>query len=542
MDEVLEDDSFSKHRKMNRSKKWSKVFTESVTTRAPIVEKETIQRGEGVAVYFAKTAVAKKLHSLAKIKLYERSFTCRRTIENLKPPSELVFYRPHWKVSTLCDICMKPALSDSIICNFCDIIVHIGCHEISPEESAFVFTPKTNAITPKALTTPKNNLLTPKKTPDPPGTPKITGSKLDYSKILVCKNCRETQREEEKLHHVDYEKVCEERRLHLFGKYLSKIVYTHVTRRNYLRQKQGITKIQSILRGYFMRKRFLQFRRRSLRVLHMQPTLLPKLDSKSMLIFTIFDNVKNVQLFRLDRQCDRMSEEGFIIPGIATSVNFVLTLVTLEGQHHLIVGQASFSLRDVDPYQVQEITFTLSGNIVWPPLESREEKILFDLSSDRASNPHKVFKFRYTPIHPVLSMVATTTAPPLDILRRPVESYMISSHSAMNATSKAKERTSRWFICLAELKLVFYQFMGDSKQRYAVNIRDTTVAVSKEELKTVIVNFGDRKKWLINFSNPGEAKKFAFTVNESKKALDGSSIYFKSSGVPPFVYNQSLIS
>ena len=144
-------------------------------------------------------------------------------------------------------------------------------------------------------------------------------------------------------------------------------------------------------------------------------------------------------------------------------------------------------------------------------------------------------------MHPVLSMVANVTAPPLDILRRPVESYMITSHSAASAAAKAKERTSRWWICLAELKLTFYQFVGDSKQRYSVNIKDTTVAVSKDQTKTAIVNFGDRRKWLINFNSPAEAKKFAFIVGESKRALDGTSIYFKGSGPVSFVYNYSMI-
>lgn len=300
-----EEEDFSKHRKMNRSKKWSKVFAESVQTRAPIVEKESLYRGENMTVFFAKNAVAKKLQSMAKVKLNQRSFTCKRTMENLAPPSELAQYRPYWKVSTLCDICMKPALSDSIICNFCDIVVHIGCHELSPQDSAFFsFTPKT-VPTPKFLTTPRNT-ATPRSLC---GTPKV-GVTVDYGKVLMCKNCRETKKAEEALHLQDYDKVVEERRLQLFGKYLSKIVFTFATRKNYLRQKKGITKIQSVLRGHLMRKRFLQTRRRSLRVLHMQLTQLPKLDSKSMIVFTIFDNVKNIQLFRLDRQCDRMTDEG----------------------------------------------------------------------------------------------------------------------------------------------------------------------------------------------------------------------------------------
>lgn len=118
---------------------------------------------------------------------------------------------------------------------------------------------------------------------------------------------------------------------------------------------------------------------------------------------------------------------------------------------------------------------------------------------------------------------------------------MISSHNMANATSKAKERTSRWWICLAELRLSFYQFVGDSKTRFSANIKDTTVAVSKDQNKVAIVNFGDRKKWLINFSTSAEAKKFAFVVAESKKALDGLSLYFKT-GPVNWVYNTAIMN
>lgn len=360
----MEEGDFASHRTMNRSKKWSKVFAESVHSRAPIEEKVQIARGDNVTVFFAKNAVAKKIHALAKIKLYQRSFSCKRTIENLKPPNDLIHFKPSWKTSTLCDICMKPALSDSILCHFCDLVVHIGCHELRQEDSLFPMTPKmfntpTNLTTPRSISTPKV------RTPSTAGTPghaKIL-PRQPTGKVLVCKACRETQVEEYRLHEKDYEKVVDERRMHLFAKYLSKIVYTFVTRRKFLRQKEGITKIQSILRGYFFRKRFVMFRRRYLRVLHLQPLVIPKLDNKSMLVLTVFDNVKNVQLFRLDRQVERMSEDGFIIPGMATTVNLVLTLVVVEGQNHLIVGQASFSLRDVDAFKPQDITFTLSGNI-----------------------------------------------------------------------------------------------------------------------------------------------------------------------------------
>ena len=54
---------------------------------------------------------------------------------------------------------------------------------------------------------------------------------------------------------------------------------------------------------------------------------------------------------------------GFVIPGIPTNVNFVLTLVVLEGPHQMITCQGIFSLRDVDPFLAQDVVFNLTSNI-----------------------------------------------------------------------------------------------------------------------------------------------------------------------------------
>jgi hypothetical protein len=265
---------FASHRKINRTKKWSKVYIDDVHSRVPIHEVQEHQRAENMTIYFAKNAIAKKMHQLAKVKLYDRTFSCKRTMENLHPPKELGPYRPHWKSSVLCDVCYEPALHDSVICKACNVVIHSTCHYQADHSS-------------------------------------LLSSKVKVSEFtLTCRNCHETMKDEEKLHESELSKVLEERRLKLFGKYLSKIMYTHVLRRRFLRQRAGITLIQAIVRGHVMRKKFIQYRRRSLRVLYFEASHIPRVDGKSLIVFTAFDPVKNMQLFRVDRQVDRLENEG----------------------------------------------------------------------------------------------------------------------------------------------------------------------------------------------------------------------------------------
>jgi hypothetical protein len=54
---------------------------------------------------------------------------------------------------------------------------------------------------------------------------------------------------------------------------------------------------------------------------------------------------------------------GFIIPGIAATVNLIMTLVIFEASRLVVAGQAVVSLRDINASEVQELVFNICTGI-----------------------------------------------------------------------------------------------------------------------------------------------------------------------------------
>lgn len=136
-------------------------------------------------------------------------------------------------------------------------------------------------------------------------------------------------------------------------------------------------------------------------------------------------------------------------------------------------------------------------------------------------------QIKYNAVSTVTSYCAHIQGPPLDILRRTADHYY---HNTRNKNNSAAERKTKWWICLVELNLLFYQYLGDTKPRYAVYLADATTQIPKDSVNSsssALISFSDKRKWLLDFETPFEAKRFVYTMNESKKAMEGTSIFFK---------------
>ena len=158
-------------------------------------------------------------------------------------------------------------------------------------------------------------------------------------------------------------------------------------------------------------------------------------------------------------------------------------------------------------------------------------------------------RLRYSPQNPVTSFCNMISAPPLDILKRAAEvgvkktrraptasqsTTSISNTAIPNApggSSSGNYRNSRYWICLHQLKLWFYQYYGDAAPRFASDVKDCACVVMLDKghptsLVTLIHN--DQRTWVLEFPSRQEATKFEVALNESKKAVfESRSIYAK---------------
>lgn len=134
-------------------------------------------------------------------------------------------------------------------------------------------------------------------------------------------------------------------------------------------------------------------------------------------------------------------------------------------------------------------------------------------------------------------------APPLDILKRGPE---LKRDEYGGGAKKNKEdggdgepvdvgidkkgRTSRWWVCLSEHKIYFYQFYGDSDPRFIADLSNAVAYFGRDGLSAVTVTFPDRN-WVFDFDQREYASRFHFAIEEGRKAIMGSSIIIKKNDI-----------
>ena len=123
-------------------------------------------------------------------------------------------------------------------------------------------------------------------------------------------------------------------------------------------------------------------------------------------------------------------------------------------------------------------------------------------------------------------------APPIDVLRKAAEIYSGLKRDIPYATDR---RSSRYWLVLIELKLIFFQNFGDTKARFSSNIHDTEVTL-QNDLTSVRLCFPDKRTWVFEFESKLLAKRFEFSILESQKHyFNKSSLYIKGNRYEDFL-------
>lgn len=138
-----------------------------------------------------------------------------------------------------------------------------------------------------------------------------------------------------------------------------------------------------------------------------------------------------------------------------------------------------------------------------------------------------VCKLKYIPLNPIASICASAVGPPVDVLRKPAALLL---RMPVEVTIKGKrKRTSQWWLCLADLKLFFYQFQGDEHPRIVSDVREATAVLSENFANVVYLIHADKRKWQFDFDGFYEANKFIFALTECQKVARGeTSIYMSA--------------
>ena len=130
----------------------------------------------------------------------------------------------------------------------------------------------------------------------------------DFTLELRCAECAEHAKAEVDYYNRERHKLIKDREHLLLARKIAKRMITYTIRQRFKRQRAVTILIQSLIRKHMIRKKFGQWRRNQIRVVSIDLMQAPKVDN-GLIVWTIVDTFKNVQLFRLDKQLNK-SEDG----------------------------------------------------------------------------------------------------------------------------------------------------------------------------------------------------------------------------------------
>lgn len=266
-------------RRKVRTKKWSTVYCEK--TSKPVMDEDLVGQAnlDFLASMWARTMLAKVLSKRIKEKIRLKSHSCKKSLLNIHPPTEVSNWKNHWGCQLMCDICNCPAIYDCLVCETCNTIVHISCVDNDPETS--------------------HEIIRQEETDEEAETME-----------LYCGHCKDHQFSENEYYKKELMRLKDEKQLRMIVVRIVSVMKTYVERQRFNKKRAVAVAMQACLRRRLVRKKFTQMRRNQMRVIVMDVVSLPKIDKACMIVWTVVDKFRNHQLFRLDREISKCTAEG----------------------------------------------------------------------------------------------------------------------------------------------------------------------------------------------------------------------------------------
>lgn len=185
------------------------------------------------------------------------------------------------------------------------------------------------------------------------------------------------------------------------------------------------------------------------------------------------------------------------------------------------------------------------------PAEAKAEKADRNDRSEKGERADKTddyfLRVLYYPQNPISAVVFLLAGPPVDILRLPpVKDIHAHARNKPGAEDEAKKklvthdagpagRTTRWWLCMSNLRLFFFQAHGDVKPRFVSDIVDAAVGVDPAYTRGNVVQIlhVDGRCWLLDLQSDRDAQQLEFAVKESQKAhrAQRGSIFLRTNDV-----------
>jgi hypothetical protein len=288
-----------------RAKKYSTIYTEKVKENDELADiarfKLRNKSGETFASVIARHVIARKMIKICKAKLYSRSYSCKRSLINLRPPEPISNWSDSNGTEILCKVCNLPALYDTISCQHCNEIAHRSCVDMEELNDTDAFNANSSTTSTSIQTsmttgnTIKNNDIN------------IT-DKIINNQYMICEDCLQFEESELQQHYYQKRKLIKEKKQKYIASRIISTLKANFARKKFLKKRKVVIKLQSLVRMHKQRKTYRQTRRTVVRLIYLEFMKIPP--NIAYIILTIVDSFKRYQLFRIDKEASRALNEG----------------------------------------------------------------------------------------------------------------------------------------------------------------------------------------------------------------------------------------
>jgi hypothetical protein len=542
-------------KRFHSPKKWSQIYVENAEDQRDSFRAKELsqaaQRNENMNSIMARNFVSKNLGRIVRKKLKTRTFSVRTTMQNIEGPEENEYeWDPSLPSQTCCDVCVQPCVNDTLTCQSCSVTYHRNCF---------------NGMFPGKKKKYKR-IITMDEQPFMCFTCK-KGNQDDVAHYQQTITDLKRTRHVQKSHRIVLEFVL----AYLVRTRFLKIKRIIVKFQAYIRCKFQRRRFNKVRRDspYVVKVDI-----KSIPSLFKFDAVHDSFQA-ARIIVTCVDTMRGTQFLRFEKPVKDALHEGFIIPGVTVSFSIVITAVKhmdLYGQTQIPLRDLAWPYRskDMASEPLPKVSFPPSTSdggqsssyqwdlramadvfATWQTILEQKAvddeaalRTLTEGMKDRThhhdakgkrnsvTGTHKhnsdktgkgkstpthtddgmdgetfEFKYVYRPVGSLKSMCGSCVGPSLDFLRKAAEQF---GHLAKN---KEVKRATRYWVCLADMRLRFYAFYGDSQCRIEEDISKASVTNVRN---VVTIRLEDKRSWQLEFETPGEAATMTFVAKECR--------------------------
>lgn len=313
--------SLSSIKKNKQLKRWSTIFTEKVDEIKERKQKHD-EAVDTMEIMTSKVAIVDMMDfSITTSYRNKLERHGKQHIDNLPAPPRQMPWDPSLGMQLLCDLCNTPALNNSIICKKCNIVCHTHC-----------------VVKIKS-----------------------TGRKLFQGHVSLdewqCPHCEESLVADLTYYNRMVTKLRDEKMRNLCANMIIKRMMIFLERKKLARKMKAVVQLQAAFRRKLVHTKFMAWKKNILRLIILEITALPsKLLTENystngacpMIVVTVHDTFKNIQLFRFDRTIPETFSDALFIPGITSHMSVFITIAMKEEiYNYSMIAQCQLALRDI---------------------------------------------------------------------------------------------------------------------------------------------------------------------------------------------------